>query len=165
VIAPLVRPASPADRTLVEQLWQLYSHDLSEFRGTFPDDSGQFRAGRLPLYLDDHDGSGRTVHVVEHAGRPAGFAMVRRLDDGGHVLGELFVVRAARRLGIGRAVALTVLRAHPGRWEIAFQEENPGAARFWREVASEAGAHHEEPRPVPEKPDVPPDTWLVLDVR
>ncbi len=46
--APLVRPASPADRPLVEQLWQLYSHDLSEFRATFPDATGLFRAGRLP---------------------------------------------------------------------------------------------------------------------
>ena len=75
--APLVRPASPADRPLVEQLWQLYSHDLSEFRATFPDATGLFRAGRLPCYLDDLDDSGRSVHVVEQAGRPAGFAMVR----------------------------------------------------------------------------------------
>jgi predicted acetyltransferase len=160
VSAPLVRPSSPADRALVERLWQLYSHDLSPFRGTLPDATGRFRAGRLPRYLDDPD---RAVHLVEHEGRPAGFAMVRDLA-GGHVLGEFFVVRAARRLGVGREAALTVLRAHPGRWELAFQEENVAAACFWRRVAKEAGAHREERRPVPEKPDVPPDTWLVLDV-
>lgn len=159
--APLVRPFSPADRALVERLWQLYSHDLSQFRGTHPDATGLFRAGRLPRYLDDPD---RAVHVVVHEDRPAGFAMVRDVAGGGHVLGEFFVVRAARRLGVGREAALTVLRAHPGRWELAFQEENVAAARFWRRVATEAGPHREERRPVPEKPDVPPDTWLVLDV-
>lgn len=162
--APVLRPASPADRPLLERLWQLYAHDLSQFRGTQPDAGGLFPAGRLPLYLDDSDGAGRVVHVVEHADRPAGFVMVRDRDAGGHVLGELFVVRAARRLGVGRAAALAVMRARPGRWELAFQEENAAAARFWRQVAAEVGTHQEERRPIPGKPDVPPDTWLVLDV-
>jgi predicted acetyltransferase len=161
VSAPRVRPFSPADRALVERLWQLYSHDLSEFRGTLPDAAGLYRAGRLTRYLDDQD---RAVHIVEHEGRPAGFVMVRDLADGLRVLGEFFVVRAARRRGVGRAAALEVLRARPGRWEVAFQEENPSAARFWRQGAVEAGPHHEERRPVPDKPDLPPDTWLVLDV-
>jgi predicted acetyltransferase len=165
VTAPHLRPASPADRPLLERLWQLYAHDLSQFRGTQPDADGLFPAGRLPLYLDDTDGAGRAVHVIEHEERPAGFVMVRDHAEDGHVLGELFVVRSLRRLGVGRAAALAAMRARPGRWELAFQEENPGAARFWRRLAAEASAHREERRPVPGKPDVPPDTWLVLDVR
>jgi predicted acetyltransferase len=161
VSAPHLRPASPADRALLERLWQLYAHDLSEFRGTLPDDTGCYRADRLARYLDDPD---RAVQIVEDEGRPVGFVMVRDLDDGGRVLGELFVVRAARRGGVGRAAVLAVLRARPGRWEIAFQEENAAAARFWRHVAGEAGRHREERRPVPGKPDLAPDTWLVLDI-
>jgi hypothetical protein len=62
--------------------------------------------------------------------------------------------------------AIEVLRRHPGRWEIAFQEENPGAARFWRGIATElAGdAYQEERRPVPGKPHIPPDVWLTFTV-
>jgi predicted acetyltransferase len=161
VSAPTLQPASPAQRPLVERLWQLYTHDLSQFRGSMPAADGLFRPGRLPLYFEDPD---RTVHLIAAADGPAGFAMVRRLDDDTRVLGEFFVVRAARRRGIGRAAALELLRAHPGTWEIAFQEENPGAARFWRKVAHEAGPHREERRPVPGKPELPPDTWLLLTV-
>ena len=85
------------------------------------------------------------------------------------MLGESFVVRAVRRLGVGRTAALHTLAGHGGRWEVAFQEENHGAARFWRRVAddavSELGARtREQLRPVPGKPQVPPDTWLVLDL-
>jgi predicted acetyltransferase len=55
---------------------------------------------------------------------------------------------------------------HPGEWEIPFQENNVAAARFWRRVAaSVAGADVlEERRPVPGKPEVPPDVWLTLTV-
>jgi predicted acetyltransferase len=171
VTVTLVPASSPAAREVVEQLWQLYAHDLSAFRGTRPDAHGRFRPGRLPVYFDEPD---REVHVVTLDGGPVGFTMVRRLDPGadpatGHVLGEFFVVRSVRRLGVGRTAALRTLTRHGGRWEVAFQEENPGAARFWRRLAEDAATElgaeaREERRPVPGKPEVPPDTWLVLDL-
>jgi predicted acetyltransferase len=81
-------------------------------------------------------------------------------------MGEFFVVRAARRQRVGYRAAVELLHLHPGRWAIPFQEENPGAARFWRRLASEiAGSGwREERRPVPEKPQIPPDSWLFLSV-
>jgi hypothetical protein len=70
---------------------------------------------------------------------------------------------------VGRTAALRTLTRHGGRWEVAFQEENPGAARFWRRIAEDAVAElgadtREERRPVPGRPEVPPDTWIVLDL-
>jgi predicted acetyltransferase len=180
VTVTLEAASSPAAREVVEQLWQLYAHDLSAFRGTRPDAHGRFRPGRLPVYFDEPD---REVHLVTLDGGPVGFTMVRRLDPDagpvtdpaagcaatGHVLGEFFVVRSVRRLGVGRTAALRTLTRHGGRWEVAFQEENPGAARFWRRLAEDAATElgaeaREERRPVPGKPEVPPDTWLVLDL-
>jgi predicted acetyltransferase len=159
-----VDPDDDADRTVLERLWQLYAHDLSEFRGSYPDDEGLFRAGRLPTYLADPD---RSCHLVRSDGRIAGFGLVRGLHAGPHVMGEFFVVRAARRTGVGRAAALALLRSLPGRWEIAFQRENPAAATFWRRVATELVGDDwtEEARPVPDKPELPADVWLGLEVR
>lgn len=76
-------------------------------------------------------------------------------------------LRHYRRSGLGRRTALEVLRGRPGRWEIAFQGENPAAARFWRQIAAEVagGDWTEQRRPVPDKPHLPPDVWLTLDVR
>lgn len=51
----------------------------------------------------------------------------------------------------------------PGRWSIGFQSYNPGAQRFWSQVASDAAgdnwAIHNDP-PVASRP---PDTWITFD--
>lgn len=152
-------------RLVASRLWQLYRHDLSEFRGTMPGADGLFSPGRLPDFLD---GAGRCSYLIRSGPAPAGFALVRGLAGGPAVMGEFFVVRAARRQRVGYSAAMRVLSLHPGPWEIAFQEENPGAARFWRRVAADVAAMsgtavREERRPVPGKPGIPPDTWLLLE--
>ena len=48
--------------------------------------------------------------------RPIGFALVRGLTSGRRLMGEFFVVRAARGTGRARTFAEQVVRAHPGRW-------------------------------------------------
>jgi predicted acetyltransferase len=156
-----LRAAVEADRGLVERLWQLYAHDLSEFRGAFPGEDGRYRADRVERYFAEPD---RQVYLV-HAGAPVGFVMVRHPDTGPTVLGELFVVRAARRQGLGRDAALLAIATRAGRWEVAFQEENPGAARFWRRIAVEVAGSgwRQEARPVPDRPDVPPDIWISFE--
>jgi predicted acetyltransferase len=126
-----------------------------------PDDEGRYRPGRLPAYLDDPD---RCGYLIFSDSALAGFTLIRGVSSEPRVVGEFFVVRAARRKHVGHAAALQLLGLHPGRWEIAFQEENPGAARFCRRVGADAAgaACREERRPVPDKPWVPPDTWLLL---
>ena len=152
---------TPEQRPVVDRLWQLYQHDMSEFRGSVPDDQGLYKAGRLPLFFGDPD---RCGYLVRHDGALVGFALVRGLSADTRVMGEFFVVRAARRKRAGYQTALELFRLHPGQWEIPFQEENPGAARFWRQVAAQVAgdAVKEERRPVPDKPEIPPDTWLLL---
>lgn len=148
-------------RPLLERMWQLYQHDLSEFRGTLPNQNGLFPSGRLPLYFDDLD---RRAYVVSWNGAPAGFAFIRGVTSEVRVMGEFFIVRAVRRQRVGQQVVLDLFRRYPGQWEIPFQEENPGAARFWRRIATMTVGDNwtEERRPVPGKPHIPHDVWLTL---
>jgi len=158
-----LHPVTPDLHPLVERLGQLYRHDLSEFRDSWPDEEGTYRFPRLTAYLsDDPDRQAWLIRSGEHV---AGFAFVRGLTEPARHIGEFFVVRRARRRGVGHDAALQLLRRHPGPWRIAFQDENPGAARFWRRVATDAvgDAWHEERLPVPDKPWLPPDVWLSLD--
>lgn len=157
-----LHPVTPDTRPIVERLWQLYSHDMSEYRGTMPNADGTFPLDRLASFFGDPD---RRAYLVYGMSRPVGLAFVRGLAEEPRVVGEFFVVRAARRQGIGRKTALELLRLHSGRWEIPFQEENPGAARFWRAVASDVAgnAWHEERRAVRGKPNIPPDVWIGLE--
>lgn len=151
-----------ADLPVVERLWQLYSHDMSGVRGTLPNAEGVFEAGRLPTYFDDADACG---YLISHGDTPAGFAFVTRLADGTTAIGDFFVVRAARRKRVGYDVAGELLARHPGRWEIGFQAENDGAPEFWRRVAKDAvgDSWREELRPVPGKPHIPHDHFIVFD--
>ena len=89
-----------ADRPVAVRLWQLYAHDLSQFRGSFPDGAGLFKAGRLPSFFEDPD---RRGYLVRHDGKLAGFALVHGVRQEPRVMGKFFVVRAARRQGVGQA--------------------------------------------------------------
>jgi len=155
---------TPQQRRVTERLWQLYHHDLSEFRGSMPGGEGLYKPGQLPTFFEDPDRCGYLIYSDQAL---AGFALIRGLTEEQKVVGEFFVVRAIRRQRVGYEAAMALLRLHPGRWAIPFQEENQGAARFWRRVAADAAraACEEEERPVPGKPEIPPDTWLLLSTR
>ncbi|QLJ02022.1 GNAT family N-acetyltransferase [Streptomyces sp. NEAU-sy36] len=159
-----VRPATPADRPAVERLWLMFRHDLSEFQGDLPAADGTFRSERVDAAFS---APGWAPYLLTRGDRAAGLAFVRGLDGPVRVLNSFFVARGARRAGVGLRAAREVLRRHPGRWEIAFQENNPGAVAFWHRLAEDLapGAWSREARPVPGRPELPPDLWISLTVR
>ncbi|MCK9793338.1 GNAT family N-acetyltransferase [Isoptericola sp. 4D.3] len=171
-----VRRASGADRDVLERLWLLFRHDMSTVSGELPRADGRFRDDRLLAALDDLRGDGAPARWRAHlattgsadgqGGSPVAFALVRGLDAPVRVLSAFFVVRAARRGGVGRDVAAAVLGEVPGAWEIAYQDANAAAAAFWPRVATDVAgdAWAVDHRPVPGRPDLPPDAWLSLTV-
>ncbi len=160
---PRLRAVTDDDKPVLGRLWQLYSHDMSEVRRTLPNPEGRYKDGRLPTYFGDPDACGYLVTVD---GAPAGFAFVRGLAGELRTMGDFFVVRATRRRRVGYAVAMELLRRHPGSWEIGFQAGNGGAPAFWRRVAADAvgSAWREETRPVPDKPHIPHDHFILFTV-
>lgn len=162
-IAAVLRQVTEEMQPVLERLWQLYLHDLSEFRDSHPNEDGLFKRDKLePFLVEDPD---RAAYLFHRDGRPAGFALVSGVLEEPHWVDQYFVIRSARRSGLGREAATAVLRRHPGRWQIGFQNENPTAARFWRRLAEEVGSDvREELQPVPGKPHIPHDVILSLSV-
>jgi predicted acetyltransferase len=158
-----VRRASDADRPTVERLWPLFRHDMSEFRGDLTEPDGTFRNEWVQAAFTDT--ADRVPYLLTSGERPVGFAFVRALTEPERVMNSFFVVRGARRTGMGLRAAAQVLRRHPGRWGIPFQDTNTKAVRFWRRVATEVAgsAWTAEHRPIPGRPDVPPDVWISLE--
>jgi predicted acetyltransferase/ADP-ribose pyrophosphatase YjhB (NUDIX family) len=154
-----VEVAGPDDWPVIEHLWQLYQHDLSEFRHGSPGPDGLFQARRLPAYRDRDD---RIAYLARLGDVPCGFALVRlgmRLDR--RTMGEFFVTRSARGQATATAFAGAVLARHPGTWVVPFQNENPRAAAFWRRLAGDLLEDvSETTAPVPGKSHLPDDVWL-----
>jgi predicted acetyltransferase len=158
-----VRPVVAADRPVMERLWIMFRHDMSEFTRALPNPDGTFRSERLAACFGDPDWAG---YLMTWQDRPAGLALVRGLTGPTRVLNSFFVVNAARRSRIGLRAVADVTSRHPGRWEVAFQDANLPAVAFWRRVATElAGTEWtQEHRPVPGLPELPPDSWISFEV-
>ncbi|MEU8549240.1 GNAT family N-acetyltransferase [Streptomyces roseoverticillatus] len=162
VPAPVsVQPASEADRPVLERLWLMFRHDMSAFDGSMPARDGTFRSDRLGAALAGAD-AGWAAYLLRSGPHPAGLALVRGVGGPARVMNSFFVARGARGKGAGLRAAREVVARHPGPWEIPFQDANAVAVRFWRRVAAEAAgeAWAEERRPVPGRPDLPPDVWI-----
>jgi predicted acetyltransferase len=157
----MLQEVDPKVSVALRNLWQLYRHDLSEYRNMGPEAAGTFPSRPLDAYTDNAD---RVSFVVRRDGFPIGFVLVHGLEGEARSVGEFFVVRSMRRQGIGLQVALDVFRRLSGRWDVALQEENPCAARFWRRVVAEAapGRWTEERRQDRTKSFIPPDVWISL---
>ncbi|WP_329131807.1 GNAT family N-acetyltransferase [Streptomyces sp. NBC_01476] len=159
----VVRRATAADRGACERLWLMFRHDMSAFTGELPAPDGTFRSERLAAAFGEE---GWAPYLFTSEEQPVGFAFVRGLDGPKRVLNSFFVVHGVRRGGVGLRAVRAVFAAHPGPWEVAFQDVNVGAVAFWRRVATEVAgqAWTEERRAVPGRPDVAPDRWISFEV-
>lgn len=165
--APITLRSADAElQPVIEQLAQLYRHDMSEFLGHLPATDGRFGFRTLPLFFDE---PGREALLIQYGAAPGGFVLTRTMPEGATSISAFFVLRALRRRGVGRQTALQLLHSRPGAWAIAFQEANAGAARFWRGIATAAVGSdwHEETRPVPPPApaDLPDDHWIFINTR
>lgn len=151
--------ATSEDRAALDRLWLMFRHDLSEYQQVLPRPDGTFRDERLTASLEDPD---RAAWLLQRGNRPVGLALGRQLDTEPRVLSSFFIVRGARRQGLGRQSVRAVVSAHPGAWEVAYQAANGPASLFWPQVAAELDpiGWARQDRPVPGRPDLPPDTWV-----
>lgn len=156
----VVRRATDDDRELVGRLWQLDRHDLSQFWGTRPGPDGLFRPEVVASFFSDPD---RQAWVVEADGDVAGLAVTRVRHDGARSVFAFFVLRGLRRTGVGTQAAAQLIAGSPGRWAIAFQEDNVGAAAFWRRLVRDLVGDdvREERETVPDRSLA--QTWLLFD--
>lgn len=150
---------------IVAWLWQAFRHDLATVVNGLPYGDGRYQASRLKKYPSS-DSVGYLAwraHPKTGEDAPIAFAMIEGLEGARRTIEGFWVAPAARRSGTGRRFALDVLSRHEGPWTIAFQHDNIGASRFWRDVANHAFGPEgwaEEERHVPGLPDARPDHYI-----
>ena len=140
-----IHPAGPQDAGLLQNLFQLYTHDFSEFwagsaRGEL-EANGRYTDYPLEPFFARPNWSAWLLKAGE---APAGFALINDAAHSGlpsrRSMAEFFVVRKHRGQGAGRAAAQALIAAEPGSWEIAVARANTGALAFWRKVAAACAA-------------------------
>jgi predicted acetyltransferase len=90
----------------------------------------------LDLYWREH---GRHPYWIRVAGSDAGFALVRRMENGVMEIAEFFVAPPWRRKGVGLASARALFAMHPGTWQIASFPRSAASEAFWAKAVP-AGA-------------------------
>lgn len=148
--------ATKADYPLVQNLARFYVYDMAEHAGwNFPPD-GLFDAGDqfanyfgLPGGREWPAGWRGFPFLIRIEGHPAGFALVKRIAEQPPTfdMGEFFIGRQHRRLGLGRRVATALFDRFEGDWEVREMPSNLAAQAFWRRIISDyAGADFTESR-------------------
>jgi predicted acetyltransferase len=132
--------ASPADAPLLENLLELYIHDLSEIFAVEIGADGRFGYEHLARYWRERDR--RFPFLIHVGGRIAGFVLVARgspatREPGDLDVAEFFVLRRHRRSGVGRAAAFLLWSKLPGSWVVRVSDANAGALPFWSGVITD----------------------------
>jgi predicted acetyltransferase len=128
--------AGHAEKAVIENLFPLYLHDLSEFSDVDVDGQGRFlQDGALDPWWENDTLFPFLIRVDEQI---AGFALVATppyVSKGrDYRLNEFFILRRYRQRGIGLAAATAVFDRLHGAWEVGWLPTNLPAAAFWRKT-------------------------------
>lgn len=144
--------ATPDMAPLLQNLLELYIHDLSEIFPVELGPDGRFGYERLPLYWAEP--AARHAFLIKCGTRVAGFVLAMRgspatEDPNDLDVAEFFVLRSYRRSGVGRQAAFALWDTVPGQWTVRVSEANRAGLAFWSEAvrAYTSGVFSESARP------------------
>lgn len=128
---------SRADRAWIAHVFRDYMDDLDPLgTGIFPalGEVGHREPDQVARWFGDPNA---WPLLIAQSRLPVGFAMVARAGaTADYRMGEFFIDRQHRGLGLGRSAVQLILDRFAGRWEITEYQRNPAAVTFWRRVVT-----------------------------
>ncbi|SDG49693.1 Predicted acetyltransferase [Fontibacillus panacisegetis] len=145
---------------IINNLYPLYLHDLSEIWGWQPNTYGVFEADEILTLTEQNNvfdiwWSKPTIlcpYLIRANEVPVGFALVATPPYTPHgsnfYMNEFFILRSFRGRGVAEVAAIQVFNSHRGTWELQTNpgENNRRAQSFWRRTVNNytEGAYQEE---------------------
>ena len=131
-----LRTAKKREKPIMENLMQLYLHDLSEIEDLPLDDSGQFHYEHLDEYWQNPN---RYPFLIRVDNQLAGLALLRYDIDYRSMLERMelvdfFILRSHRGQGIGKQAAVRLWNLFPVKWQVRVLNSNTEALPFWQKV-------------------------------
>lgn len=131
-------------RIVIENLMQYYIYDFSEYLEYDVCDNGLFAPyDNLNAYWED--GNNKFPYLVKVNDKYVGFVLVkfnRKKEMDYFSIGEFFILKRYRRMGIGKAVASEIFDLYKGHWEVHQRNTNIPAQQFWLYVISDYTKGH-----------------------
>jgi len=133
-------PITPDKIQILVNLFELYCHDFSEYVPIDLKPSGRFEIDIGDEWWNEAD---HFPYFIRAGEKLCGFVLARKgsvVSGASEVLdvAEFFVVRGARRAGVGASAARLLFAALPGEWEVRVRESNVAALEFWTSVVQSA---------------------------
>lgn len=122
---------------VLENLFQYYLYDMSEFMGLSPNNNGQysFNFSQLDPYWARSDHFPYFIYVDSEL---AGFALVRKYpsDTSTYDIEQFFVLSKFKGRGVGKKTLELIAKKFPAKWQIRILVENIGGLSFWKSAVS-----------------------------
>jgi predicted acetyltransferase len=118
---------------IVLNMASLYRYDLSEFTHWSIEEDGMHYCYGLEMYW----GEGNFPYIIYVDNELAGFALISSSQSDNRTvyeMGEFFVLRKFRKLGVAKYVVLKLLDLYKGDWEVAQLASNQPAISFWHKL-------------------------------
>lgn len=148
------------NKFIINNLYPLYLHDLSEIWGWQPNVYGVFEESEI-LTLNEQNSvfdiwwSKPMIlfpYLIRANEVPVGFALVATppytASESDFYLNEFFILRSFRGRGVADDAAIQVFDSHRGTWELQTHpgENNRSAQTFWRRTVNKytKGEYQEE---------------------
>lgn len=133
----LVASESP---DIIRNMFQYYIYDMSEYAKFSPNDDGTYIVDESVIELNTYwTESNHYPFLIKVDGELAGFSLLREFPfvEGYYDIGQFFILRKYKGLGIGKQAFELSVKHLPGKWITRVLPNNSGALKFWEKVISE----------------------------
>lgn len=130
---------------ILENLFQLYIHDISKELPWDCNDVGIFEAYSLSEWIEDKVNFGYLVYVED---KLAGFVMIDKEfkvlsnASNNYNLSEIFILNNYKGKGLASSVVKKVFDMHKGSWESRPVPKSISALIFWEKVFAKNFPYH-----------------------
>lgn len=128
---------------LIENLFQYYIYDMSEFIGLQPTPEGTYLYEEALSDVREYWNLPEHYPYLIYADKIlAGFCLVRKFpyEENRYDMGQFFVLKASKGRGIGKQAFRLAVEKHPGNWLVRMLPENTPAQQFWPKVIASVTA-------------------------
>ncbi|WP_458354203.1 GNAT family N-acetyltransferase [Peribacillus frigoritolerans] len=145
-----LNPVSKDEKHILQNLYSLYLHDLSEFtEGLDISPNGSFEFDSFELIWNEE---GLTPYFLKKDMKIAGFLLLLERPflnkDYDYSINDIFILKKYRRKGAAIALLKEMFKQKNGSYFVVQLASNIPAVKFWRRIFSELSIDFEEKKQI-----------------